>query len=319
MKTSPRTDQLAPLARCLPALRSRVRSELLDVARTWVKGRRSPRTRESYREDLVLCGRWLLEDQVASDDAAIARVLRATPPELLAWRDSLAESRRPATVARRLAALRALFGALTAGRYIEHNPLAGVETPTVVQEDQRTPWLEAGEVRMLFLAATTTRRHAPRALRNRAILGLLASCGLRRAEVLGIRPEDIDVPKREIRVRGKRGKVRRLGVSEQLAVDLWQLGGSATSPTSSIFPLSRVRLNQLCRSWARAAGLDPANVTPHALRRSYATAALDRAIPIEILRRSMGHADPRMTARYDRRRQASAFVDYGEAVSDATP
>lgn len=291
---------------------------LAATARAFIAGKRSRDTRRAYRGDLVALGAFLLG--VAGDDveqldadAAIARAATATRADVVAWRDAMIQAgRAPATIARRLSSTRTVFGALRSDGAILVNPAVGVEAPRVVVEDQRAPFLEVSDVRKL-LAAATSGRHAPRARRNRAIVELLAGAGLRRGELCGLEARDVNVAARAILVRrGKGGKVRTLTVSAELAADLGEL--VAERPAESrVFPINGARVFALVRRWAQLAGLDPAQVQPHGLRRTYATVALDRGESLEQVRRAMGHADPRMTARYDRRRSSTVFVDYGGA------
>ncbi|MGN7201419.1 tyrosine-type recombinase/integrase [Arthrobacter sp. SAFR-044] len=68
---------------------------------------------------------------------------------------------------------------------------------------------------------------------------------------------------------------------------------------------------------ARRAGID-GQISPHSLRRTFATIALDSGTPLHALQDSMGHADPRTTRRYDRARnnlQKSAGYDFARALA----
>jgi site-specific recombinase XerD len=300
------TDAIAPRGprRILPA----GRPPASRAAGAWLAGKRSAETRAAYRADLRAFGRWLLGDLEARDDPALERVATCTIADLVAWRDHLAASCAPATVARRLAAVRAFSKFLRGQGYRLDNPAESVEAPRVSPELQRRPFLEAPEVRALIRAATTGPR-APRAIRNRTILALLASVGLRRAELLELRVGDVDLAGRTILVRhGKGDRPRRLDVTAAIAGDLEQLA-EGLPPEARLFRFGRRRLGRLLEAWARAARLEQ-GVSPHALRRTFATVYLDRGGSIEVLRRSLGHSDPRTTAGYDRRRQASAVVEY---------
>jgi site-specific recombinase XerD len=277
------------------------------AAGAWLAGKRSLETRTAYRRDLVALGRFLLADR-ALEDLALERAAVAGVEDLIAWREHLA-GRAAATIARRLASARAFFRYLRGAGYRLDNPAEHVEAPRVSVELQRRPFLEASEVRQLIRAATTGPR-APRAVRNRAIVGLLASVGLRRAELLELRAGDLDLAQRSILVRhGKGDRPRRLDIPQPLAEDLAALA-AGLPPDGRLFRFAGRRLERLLGRWGGMAGLEPERVTPHALRRSYATIYLDRGGTIDTLRRSLGHSDPRTTALYDRRRQASAIVEY---------
>jgi len=281
------------------------------IAAAWLRAKRSPQTRRAYRSDLVSVGRAILADDQADDQAAILAAARADLAALVTWREQAIASEAPATVARRLAAVRTFHRFLRANEYRHDNPAADLEAPIVSQDEQKRPSMEASDVRAI-LAAATSGPVAALHTRNRAIVLLLASIGLRIAEALGLRARDFDQAAKSIHVRSataKRGEARDLGISDQLAADLAHLARDL-EPGERLIPITRERVRQLCQAWAAAAGLPEAQITPHAFRRTFATLAIDRGVPIETLRRTMGHRDPRTTARYDRRRQASAIVEY---------
>jgi len=285
------------------------------LAHAWIKAKRSPATRRAYLGDLVAVGSRILFQTLAFVDVderhAILAVARVDVDQLATWRDWAAQHEAPATVARRLAALRTFYRFLAGQGLRRDNPAEHVEAPIVAAEEQRRPHLEDHQVRAL-LAVATLDRNARRAIRNRALVLLLASAGLRIREALGLRPADFDQVKRTIQIRSataKGGKPRLLEVSKRLAADLAALA-AGMEPDDRFVAITRERARQLLLRWATLAGVDTQLVTPHALRRTFGTIAIDRGIPIEALRRAMGHSDPRTTARYDRRRQASAIVEY---------
>lgn len=277
------------------------------TAAAWFAGRRSPGTRRAYASDMAQLGRFLLDDAHAPAELAHARAAGAAAGDLPAWRDQLVgRGVAPATVARMLSAARSFFRYLRAAGFRPDDPAAGVEVPRVSPELQHAPAVEASDVRSLLRVAASG-RYAPRELRNTAALRLLAGLGLRCGELVELRRSDFDPGRRTVRVRGKGGKVRTLDTGPRLADQLGQLVAQLDD-AGRIFPVSTRRVRQLLAAWRCRAGV--ADATPHALRRTYATIALDRGIPLETLRRSMGHTDPRTTARYDRRREASAIVEY---------
>lgn len=276
-----------------------------ESASAWFSGRRSPATRRAYRSDLCALGRFLAGGDVA-EPVALRRAIAAAPGDLPRWRDEMMEARlRPATIARRISAARAFFRYMrTAGLRLD-DPAAGVEVPRVSPEEQHAPSMEASDVRSL-LRVCQAGRFEPRARRNRTIVRLGASLGLRSGEIAGLRVDDVLDGGKSIRVRGKGGRVRTLDTSPAIAEDLVDL--AAASSGASLFGVGTRRLRQLVARWCELAEMPSAGC--HALRRTYATVYLDRGGSIETLRRSLGHSDPRTTARYDRRRQASAIVEY---------
>jgi site-specific recombinase XerD len=281
------------------------------IARAWIKAKRSRATRRAYFSDLVSIGSFIL-GRSCTHDESIAAVAGTDLDAIATWRDDAIQHEAPATVARRLAALRTFYRFLVGQEVRRDNPAEHVEAPIVASEEQRRPHLEDHQVRALLAAARAQSGDPLRALRNRALVLLLASAGLRIAEALGLRPSDFNADASTIRIRSataKRGKPRILEVSKRLAADLTILR-STIDADERFVPITRERVRQLLIRWASLAGIPDHLVTPHALRRTFGTLAIDRGIPIEALRRAMGHEDPRTTARYDRRRQASAIVEY---------
>ena len=285
-------------------------AELVEASAGWFAGRRCATTRRAYASDLAHLGRFLLADPLAPWTVAHRAAATAPPAALPSWRDfMIGIPLRPATIARRLSAARSFFRYLRLAGYRIDDAGAGVEVPRVSPELQAAPHVEASDVRAVLRAVGCGRLRWT-VTRNRAIVRLLAELGLRCGELVALRVADFDRAARTVRVLGKGGRVRVLDTGDQLAAELVELVEERAAD-DRIFPLSTRRVRQLAEVWGRHAGVD---FSPHALRRTFATIYLDRGGSIEQLRRALGHADPRTTARYDRRRTATARVDYGEGA-----
>lgn len=277
------------------------------AVRGWLAARRSRLTRQAYAREIVAFGRWragaAVDPETAIEAAAVAQL-----DELAHWRDELAERYAPATVALKLSAVRSFFRFLAGAGLRADNPAAFVEGPTVAAELQERPYLEAPDVRRLLAAAAATGDPRNRR-RNWCLVTLGASVGLRRAEIAGLTVGDLDVERRALTVCGKRGKVRVLGLTPRIVSELSALAGDRSADTL-LFGVSVRRIDQILRELARRAELDPSQVAPHALRRSFGTLYLDRGGDLDTLRRQLGHSSPATTARYDRRRAAAVVVEY---------
>ncbi|HEV8542966.1 MAG TPA: tyrosine recombinase XerC [Verrucomicrobiae bacterium] len=137
-------------------------------------------------------------------------------------------------------------------------------------------------------------------LRDLAILETIYSCGLRISELCGLRVEDMNIPERLIRVRGKGKKERVTPIGEPAlrAIErYWTILGNAPERAESVFRTSaaspravqpRAIQARLKRYLARAR-LDP-SLTPHKLRHSYATHLLDRGADLRSVQELLGHA-----------------------------
>lgn len=298
--------------------------ELID---DFLAAQRSPGTRASYASDLAIFLGWL---------AALGKhPLQAARPDIDRYRNWLAQTigpdrkptangrprYEPATVARKLSAVRALYTYLTDRRVLAGSPAAGVKGPQVRREP-RGRAIADEHVRVLLAAAAD---HSPQAL---AIVRLLLLNGLRVTEACTANIEDLQrepAGGHSLLVRGKGGKevTVALNASTTLAV-------LAVAGTRSSGPLFRRQDGRRTRHGARApwlaynrqavsrllvelgqhAGLlgeDDGQVDrlyPHRLRHTFVTMLLDRSVPLPAVQDAARHASADTTRLYDRSRVA---------------
>ena len=171
---------------------------------------------------------------------------------------------------------------------------------------------------------------APRRLRDRALLMLAYSCGLRLNEVRQLRVGDIDRARMQVRVRGKGNKERLAPMSAKLLGMLeayWRAErrGRAGHDCAWLFlgrnlrePISRVALHDLfCRAVAKS-GV-PRKGGLHVLRHSFATHLIESGVEITLIQRLLGHTNLATTALYlhvtsprlERVRSAMDLIDTG--------
>lgn len=165
----------------------------------------------------------------------------------------------------------------------------------------------------------------PISVRDRTILTLFLGCGLRRAEICGIQMDKVDLRSGTIRLIGKGNKERKAFVTGSMldTLDDWiELRSEAPGYLFAKFtkthrllidrPLHPSSIDRLVRKYCEAADIDP--VTPHDLRRTFATRLIDKNVDIVTVKNLMGHANISTTALYDRRgedtmRRAADLVD----------
>lgn len=280
-------------------------------------------TRRAYFRDLAHFLAWCQRDRLDP--------LTARASDLGQYRAALEQpvdgrAPSPATVHRRLAALSSWYGYLTANGAAGGNPLAGVRRPRVDRDASTTVGLTAEEVRALLAAADAavpaaghTRRLA--ALRDRALLRVLADLGLRVGEALALEVTALTYNRgrRTLRYRGKGGKLRERPLSahalealdDYLAARAEATGGldgplfATTARGGGTGRLDEPAAFRLIRRLAARAGLPSADrLSPHSLRHAFATNAREIGVPLEDVQDAMGHADARTTRRYDRARFA---------------
>ena len=285
--------------------------------------RRSPRTVDAYRRDL------------AAFAATIhGRIGETTTDEIEAWLAAMrADGRAPATIARRLAAVRAYLRHLTLIGTRSDNPAASIAGPRRARTVPRT--LSPAEAERLVETAGGT---SPRAMRDRALVELLYGAGLRVSEAIGLVKASVDLDQRIVRVVGKGSKER-----------LVPLGRPAADAVRRYMALGRPHLDRrhrpdlflnarggaltragaflILRRLADRAGLEPGRVHPHLLRHSFATHLLEGGADLRSVQEMLGHADVGTTERYthvsDRHRREAYFRAHpharrrGERTPDA--
>jgi integrase/recombinase XerC len=275
-----------------PAIGPEIDRFLDDLAREGA----APKTLASYRSDLAAFARWFQQSTGEVFGAAAV-----TPTDLRDHRAAMLTlgGRKPATVNRRLAALRRFFRWAKATKLVGDLPtegIRGVNTPKTAPKS-----LPKREVDRLLRAVERDGN-----MRDLAILAVLRHTGIRVGELCALRPGDVAISERKgtLRVRsGKGGTYRevplnadaRRAIAAYLAVrrasasDALLLGASGE-------PLGPQGVADLVAKYARRAGLD--GVTPHTLRHSFARQLLDAGASLVDVAALLGHAKLETTAIY---------------------
>jgi site-specific recombinase XerD len=212
----------------------------------------------------------------------------------------------PATVARKLAAIRGLFDFLVRTERVGQNPADLVSSPK--REEKLPRVLSAEQVRSLLEGIPA---HTPLELRDRAMLELAYSCGLRCEEIVNLDLGALDFETEQLRVLGKGSKERMLPVGEpaQRALRRYCERGRhalAGNPRERALFLSksgrRLSNSDVTRRlglWVREAAL-AAGVSPHSLRHSFATHLLEGGADLRTIQELLGHASISTTQVYTR-------------------
>jgi integrase/recombinase XerC len=243
----------------------------------------SPHTLRAYRGDLEHFVDFLRVKKQASVDR---NVITAFIGFLLKYG---MDSR---TVARKLSTLKSFFRYMKKTDVIDLNPALMIKTPKM---KKHLPGFLSYEQVDKALQVTNPR--------DRAIMEVLYSCGLRAAELVGLTLEDVDFNRDEIRVKGKGGKQRvvlfgksaRIAILEYLKVRKASRKPAHAGTTRHLFLNYRGRglttrsLQRIVRKYlirvARAAGTNP-----HILRHSFATHLLDHGADLRAVQELLGHS-----------------------------
>jgi site-specific recombinase XerD len=260
------------------------------------------KTRRAYRIDLGQFARWASEHELepASVDYRALRRYAASLSE---------RGQAPATVARKLAALRGFFRALVELGERGDNPAELLSSP---KRPQRLPRvLKPADVAQLLdrIPATT-----PLELRDRALFELAYASGLRAEELVSIDLDAVDFDAERVRVEGKGKKTRLVPAGEHAlraverylararpALDNGDDGALFLSKTGRRLSTSDVR--RRLRVWTQqAAAQIPAagELYPHALRHSFATHLLEGGADLRAIQELLGHASISTTQVYTR-------------------
>jgi integrase/recombinase XerC/integrase/recombinase XerD len=212
----------------------------------------------------------------------------------------------PATVARKLAAIRGLFDFLVRTERVGQNPADLVSSP---KREEKLPQVLSTEQMRSLLEGIPAR--TPLELRDRAMLELAYSCGLRCEEIVNLDLGALDFETEQLRVLGKGSKERMLPVGEpaQRALRRYAERGRhalVADPREQALFLSksgrRLSNSDVTRRlglWVREAALS-AGVSPHSLRHSFATHLLEGGADLRVIQELLGHASISTTQVYTR-------------------
>ena len=257
------------------------------------------RTRRAYGVDLGGFAEWAEEQGLGPADVRHREVRRFG-----AGLSSAGAA--PATVARKLAAIRGLYGFLVRTERAGSNPAELVSSP---KRSQKLPTVLTTEQMRSLLERIPAR--TPLELRDRAMLELAYSCGLRCEEIVNLDLGALDFETEQLRVLGKGSKERLLPVGEPAQRALRRYldksrRALATDPRQQALFLSksgrRLSNSDVTRRlglWTREAAL-AAGVSPHALRHSFATHLLEGGADLRTIQELLGHASISTTQVYTR-------------------
>jgi integrase/recombinase XerC len=257
--------------------------------------RLSARTCEAYRSDLTgllrYCGEHGLDDWQGLDTADVRGYA--------AWRHRSGAG--PRSIQRALSAVRSFFNYLGREGLVQRNPAVGVAAPKARRTLPKALDVDRmGNLLSLQEQDTLSRR-------DRAIMELMYSSGLRLSELVGLNLADLDLREGLVEVHGK-GRKRRIvpvGHAARESVRAWLQARAALSgpDETALFVTQRgdrlsLRAVQMrIRKWAVARGVGT-HVHPHMLRHSFASHLLESSGDLRAVQELLGHADIRTTQVY---------------------
>ncbi len=254
----------------------------------------SEHTVKAYRGDLENFRDFLLKEGKSIEDTDAATVN--------AYVSALYGKNSPSSVERKVSAIRSFFSYLVRRGLAAKNPAKLVRTP---RKEKRLPvFLSVDEV--FSLVDVKDPERSPLRVRDRAILELLYSSGLRVSELAGAALADLSMGEAVIRVRGKGNKERIVPVGSKALSAL----GEYLDVREKLKPASdRIFLNsrgggittrslaRIIKKYGLVSGISK-NVSPHVLRHSFATHLLAGGADLRAIQEMLGHASLSTTQRY---------------------
>lgn len=259
----------------------------------------SANTRQAYERDLRLFCKTL---GFKNSDALV----NVSREQITGYMTQLKEKGlAAATIARKLAAIKAFYRFMTAEGYMDANPAEvveagtkGIKLPRVLSEDE--------VVRLLSQPDITTAE----GFRDRTMLEVLYATGMRVSELINLTLERVDLNMKYIIAFGKGSKERIVPLGSVAAEFLQQYlekvrpklthAGRNTNIVFLAFgghELTRQRFWQIIRGYGRKANINKA-LTPHILRHSFATHLLDNGADLRSVQELLGHSDISTTQIY---------------------
>ena len=254
----------------------------------------SEHTVKAYRGDLENFRDFLLKEEKKIEDADVASIN--------AYVSTLYGKNSPASVERKISAVRSFFSYLVRRDIVAQNPAKLVRTPK--KEKHLPVFLSVDEV--FNLVDVKDPEKSPLRVRDRAILELLYSSGLRVSELAGTTLADLSMGEAIIRVRGKGNKERIVPVgSKALSAlgDYLDIREKLKPASDRIFLNSRGggittrSLARIIKKYGLVSGISK-NVSPHVLRHSFATHLLAGGADLRAIQEMLGHASLSTTQRY---------------------
>jgi len=279
-------------------------SELADSIERFVDaasraGRYSEHSIKAFRQDLTALERFLSERAGVCDWAEVDNsTARAFPSRLFQGGHS------PKSIGRMLSSCRKFFNFLVNENTVKSNPFIGISAPKAAQKLPNT--LSVDDLNAL-LDEDVNVDSSPCIVRDRAIIELFYSSGLRLSELASLDIDTIDFAENQVKVMGKGSKERIVPVGSMacVAVKDWldRRDEYAKQEERALFVsfrggrLSARGIQFRLTEWARRKGFSQ-HVHPHALRHSFASHLLESSGDLRAVQEMLGHSDISTTQIY---------------------
>ncbi|MEE9352549.1 MAG: tyrosine recombinase XerC [Thiotrichaceae bacterium] len=271
-------------------------SPLLSVFLSYLENEKqySPHTLNAYQRDIQQYEQWLQHEvSLALEASQFDHVQQFITQQ----RQSL----KPRSLKRKLSSLRSFFSYLLKHKKIKVNPALDIQTPKTPKSLPKTLDIE------LLDKLLNIPTHAAIEIRDKAIMELFYSSGLRLAELVSLNQESLSLNEGTLRVTGKGNKTRIVPVGSQAisALKKWLSvrNDQADISESALFVSNRgTRINprsvqSRINHWQKKLGIEQ-HIHPHKLRHSFASHILESSGDLRAVQELLGHADISTTQIY---------------------
>jgi len=261
----------------------------------------SPHTCRGYESDLVQFEQFLRDSVLSISSRGTVAIEEVDRFVIRKYLSFLHRRNKRSSIARKLSSLRTFFKFLGNEELVRSNPAKLVSTPK--REKTLPATLTVDEA--FRLMESPFRGKTAEKVRDRAILELLYSSGLRVSELVGLNVDRIDLDLGIVRVMGKRRRERIVPVGSK-AIEALQAYLKTREPVEgeeALFTNRRGKrltarsVGRLVKRYTRESGIFR-RISPHSLRHTFATHLLDSGADIREIQEMLGHASLSTTQRY---------------------
>jgi len=268
----------------------------------------SPHTCRCYRRDLEGFQDFLKSSGFVLSPAGKAEIEKADRIDIRKYLSFLHRKNRKSSIARKISTLRSFYKFLVREQVIPSNPAKSVSTPKVEKSLPTTLTVDEA-FRLMESPKSISEKSSDgskgKGLRDRAILELLYSSGLRVSELVGLNPNQLDLDLGIVKVMGKGRKERIVPVGakaiealEAYLKERGRIGGDEPIFVNSLGGRLTARsVGRLMKRYSRHSGIFR-KVSPHSLRHTFATHLLDAGADIREIQEMLGHSSLSTTQRY---------------------
>ena len=285
-----------------------------ETVSSWLKNINTLNTRSAYRTDLI---DFIEFFKIRSIDE-FKKINRAN---VIDWRDYLKGTpEKPGlairTVKRRMSTISKFFEYLCDENVLETNTIIGVERPKLQANEGATGAINIFQARDLLNAPDIKTLQGKR---DKAILATFLFHALRRSEVSHLKIKDIEERQgiKQFKVHGKGDKIRYVSLSHQaipIILDYLDYAGHKNELESPLFLslsnnsknkrtyMTPISIYNIVVFYGKKAGINMTKFSPHSLRSTAATTALENGEDLRKVQDWLGHANISTTAMYDKRK-----------------